>query len=203
MNTTANNIRFEKLVSLNIEGAASTKENLELWNILRQHPSLKAEFIQARDMHYLLKVGCDPSASEIAFVNRFRNASQPSGLKEINFLGSLQNRFARALKKKKKIQFAYSTLKIAASLLIILGSAVLCKNLFFRTQPRFPEISESNETYLDWNYKPEIVELKKSIAMFYGTPAPTTYLCADSQNVIKQKKEKINEMINRSETLWP
>lgn len=203
MNTSAINKRFEKLFSLNIEGIATTEENLELWRILEQHSNLKAEFIQARNIHYLLKVGYDPSASEMAFADRFKDALRTRRLKEKHFLVWVRNRIVKVLPKKKKRQSAYPALKIAASILMILGCAALLTDHFFRTQGRFPEISESDETYLDWNCEPEIVELKKNVAMFYGVSTPTTYLYASSQNDIVKKSEKINEMIDRSEKLWP
>lgn len=203
MNTRAINKRFEKLVSLNIEGIASTEENLELWKILEQHSNLKAEFIQARNIHYLLKVSCDPSASEMAFTNRFKDTPRTRTLKEKDFLVWLQIRIVKVLHKTKKRQFAYAALKTAASILIILGCAALFKNLFFQTQTPFPEISNSYETYLAWNYEPEIVALKRNITMFYEAPTPTTYFYSGSENEIIKKREIINEMINRSETLWP
>lgn len=203
MNTSAIKKRFQKLVSLNIEGIASTKENIELWQILRQHSNLKAEFIQTRNIHYLLKVSYDPSASEMAFAKRFKGAPQSRRLKEKDFLISVQNRLIKGAQEKKKRQFAYPTLKIAASILIIVGCAVLLKNLFFQTQTHFPGISSSEETYLAWNFEPEIVELKNSIAMFYGSPIPTTYLYAGSENETIVKREKIKQMISRSEKLWP
>jgi hypothetical protein len=154
-------------------------------------------------MHYLLTVGCAPTASQMAFADRFKDASRTRGLKGKNCLGPRQNRLVKVVQKKKKMQFACPTLKIAASLLILLGCAVLYKNLFYRTPPSFPEISKSDETCLDWNYEPEIIELKKNIAMFYGSLTPTTYLYANSENEIIKKREKINEMISRSEKLWP
>jgi hypothetical protein len=203
LDTNAIKKRFEKLVSLNIEGIASTEDNLELWEMLRQHSNLKAEFIQTRHIHYLLKISCDPSASEMVFASRFKDALQIHELIGKDLPGSVQDRLIKVVQKKKKRKFIYPILKIAASILIILGCAVLCKNLFFQTQTRFAEISKSDETYLDWNYELQIVELKKSITMFYGAPTPATYLYAGSENEIIKKSEKINEMINRSVKSWP
>jgi hypothetical protein len=203
LNTSVIKKRFEELISLNIEGIASTEENLELLKILRQHSNLKTEFIQTRNIHYLLKVHCDPSASEMAFVNRFKGAPRSRRRKETGFLGSVQNRLFKVAQKKKKRQFTYQTLKIAASILIIVGGAVLLKNQFFHTQTHLPQVSKSDETYLDWNYEPEIAALKNSIAMLDVAPPPTTYLYAGTKNEIIKEREKIHEMINRNERLWP
>ncbi len=203
MKTCAIKKRFADLVSLNIEGTALPEDNLELWEMLRQHPSLKAEFIQTRHVHYLLKVGCDPSASEMAFASRSQAAFRTRGLSEKDFLGSVQDRRVEVVRKKKKRKSAYPVLKIAASILVMLGSTVLCKSLFFQDQTRLHEMSASDEAYLAWNFEPEITGLQKNIDLFYGVSAPGTYLVAGSQNVIIKKREKISEMIDRSEKLWP
>jgi hypothetical protein len=195
--------RFEELVAKNIEGISSTEENLELWRVLKAHPELKTDFFGARDTHYLLSVLYDCTASEAAFTNRIQNTLQGNRLSEQEFIAAIQNRLNKAVPKVNKRPLSHPALKIAASIILVFCCVALLKYISFQPETRLAELSKPADSYLAWNYEPEIRQLQSSLTKLYGTPDTMPYLYTGLENDVIEQSKQLNTLITLSENAWP